>query len=113
MDGGALALSADAKLTAVWRRERSVFTATDASSEVLIGTGEQPWIAGSALVWLEKRGGKLFVLLPGAKEPQTLDSAANDPVLAAQPDGKGALYAAWETGEGDATQIRLARLASR
>jgi hypothetical protein len=113
MDGGALAVSADGKLSAVWRRERSVFSASDASSETLIGTGEQPWIAGGALAWLEKRGSKLLVLLPGAQEPQTLDSSANDPVLAARPDGKGALYAAWETGEGDATQIRLERLAPR
>jgi hypothetical protein len=113
MDGGALALGADGKLTAVWRRERSVFTAGDASSETSIGAGEQPWMAGGAIVWLEKRGGKLFALTPGAKEASVLDTSANDPVIASQPDGKGALYAAWETGEGDATQIRLERLAPR
>ena len=110
MDGGALAPAADGGMLTVWRREKQVFSARVGASETLIGAGEQPWIGGSTIVWLEKRGGKLFALASGAKEPAVLDSSANDPVIAAQPHGKGALYAAWETGEGDATQIRLQRL---
>jgi len=112
MDGGALAESGG-RMTGVWRREKNVYLAHDTSAETLIGAGEQPWIAGGTVVWLEKRGGKLFSLAPGAKEPETLGDSANDPVIASQPDGKGALYAAWETGEGDETEIKLARLAPR
>ena len=112
MDGGALA-DLGGKLTGVWRREGSIYLAGDSALERRIGAGEQAWIAGGTIVWLEKRGARLFALLPGAKEPQTLAESANDPVIAAPPDGKGALYAAWETGEGDATVIRLERLAPR
>jgi len=112
MDGGALAESGG-KVMAVWRRDTSIFLASDGKDERLVGSGEQPWMAAGSLVWLEKRGGKLFSLAPGAKDPQTLADSANDPVIAVAPDGKGPLYAAWETGEGDASEIKLVRLAPR
>lgn len=113
MDGGALALAADGRMLTVWRRDTQVFSATDGSAETLIGAGEQPWIAGSTIVWLEKRGGKLFALAANSKVPEMLAADANDPVIAASPDGKSVLYAAWETGSGDESQIQLARLAPR
>jgi hypothetical protein len=113
MDGGALAPNGEGRMLAVWRREGQVFTALDGASETSIGAGEQPWLAAGTVVWIEKRGGPLFALAPGAKEPQTLAAAANDPVIACRPDGKGPLYVAWETGARDATEIRLARLPAR
>jgi hypothetical protein len=112
MDGGALAESGG-QVTAVWRRETSVYLSGGGTDERLVGSGQQPWIAGAAVVWLEKRGGRLLMLAPGAKDPATLADSANDPVIAASPDGKGTLYAAWETGEGEETQIRLERLSPR
>jgi hypothetical protein len=113
MDGGALAPDAEGKLVSAWRRDTNVYLAKDGKDERLIGSGEQPWIAAGSVVWLEKRGAKLLWLAPGAKDPETLAESANDPVIAAQPDGKGPLYAAWETGAGDASEIKLARLAPR
>lgn len=110
MDGGALAPGANGALLAVFRRETRVYSATDGKSETLIDDGEQPWTAGGTTVWLEKRGGPLFALAPGAKERQQLAASANDPVIACRPDGKGPLYVAWETGAKDTTEIRLARL---
>jgi len=112
MDGGAL-VDLGGKVTAVWRREKSIYLASDAASETLVGTGEQPWIAGGTVVWLEKRGGKLFTLAPGAKQQETLAEFANEPVIAASPDGKSFLYAVWEMGEGDQSYVRLIRLGSR
>jgi len=112
MDGGALA-DLDGKLMTVWRREKDVYLASDATSETLLGAGEQPWIAGGTVVWLEKRGGKIFSLAPGAKEPETLGTFANEPMIAASPDGKSFVYAVWEMGEGEDTHIQLVRLGSR
>jgi hypothetical protein len=113
MDGGALAPDAEGKLVSAWRRDTNVYLAQDGKGERLIGSGEQPWIAAGSVVWLEKRGAKLFWLAPGAKDPETLAESANDPVIAVAPDGKGSLYVAWETGAGDASEIKLARLAPR
>ena len=112
MDGGALALDTEGKLVSAWRRETSVYLSSGAD-ERLVGNGEQPWTAAGAIVWLEKRNARLFALLPGAKDAETLADSANDPVIAAGPDGKGPLYVAWETGSADSSEIRLARLAPR
>lgn len=112
MDGGALA-DVGGSLTAVWRRDTSVYLSAGSADERLVGNGEQPWIAGGTVVWLEKRGGKLLSLAPGAKDPLTLAESADDPVIAVAPDGKGPLYVAWETGDRASSEIKLARLAPR
>lgn len=104
MDGGGLAVSPDGKtVQTVWRRDNDVFICTPGQPERLIGRGQQGWAAqtknGAAFTYLAGgRPGSLRVALPGAPEPVTLAAKANDPVIAAAPDG-GPLVAAWTQTE--------------
>jgi hypothetical protein len=112
MDGGAIASQLDGGVVAVFRREKLLFSARDDKGESPLGKGEQAWICAADIgVWivrLDKRGGKLLTHPFGSRGGDVeLDTQANDPVVAASPDGQTA-YAAWEHGSGG--QIRLARL---
>jgi hypothetical protein len=104
MDGGAVAAVSPDKLATIWRREKSIYlTVPGDAQEKLLGPGEQPWIAankaGPFAVWVEKRGEKLLLLPPGAKEPQTLANHAADPVIATALSGNGPVVAVWEARE--------------
>lgn len=101
MDGGAIAVAEGGRLSTVWRREKAVFLAAGSANENNLGAGEQPWIAmtsdGPYTVWLKKRGESLLLNVPGSDSPLELSSHAKDPVLAAGPQGRGPVVAAWES----------------
>lgn len=113
MDGGS-AVSAGGRMTTVWRRESKIYQAEVDAPEKLLGEGEQPWIAcgtgGNYVVWLEKRGGKLMLLHPGASKPVELDRVANDPVIVAPGIGGGPVIAVWESGEMRSPRIVATRI---
>jgi len=73
MDGGSLAATAHQKFISVWRREGRVFTASDHSSEDLVGEGKQPVAAfgkeGPYLVWQQ---GRILMLKAGTNSARTL-----------------------------------------
>jgi hypothetical protein len=106
MDGGAIAVTADGKAAAVWRREKTVYLSIDGQSEERrLGPGEQPSIAatkeGLFIVWLKKRGDVAYLLKPGDKTPRELATHAADPVIAAPQGGKGPVVLVWEGREGN------------
>jgi hypothetical protein len=72
--------------------------------EQLLGEGEQPWVAstesGPFVVWLKKRGEVAYLLKPESPSAIELVSRASDPVVAAAPNGRGPVVAAWETRDG-------------
>lgn len=105
MDGGAIAVGGDNTLTSVWRRDKMVFLTVEGKhQEQLLGEGEQPWVAstesGPFVVWLKKRGGVAYLLMPESPSPIELAKHASDPVIATNPHGRSPVVAAWETRDG-------------
>lgn len=102
MDGGALAVLADGKISSIWRREQTIFAAINQTPEVKLGAGEQPVLAatskGSVFAWLSKRGEDLMLQTPGGTAKKVAGNAY-DPVLAASPSGDY-LWLAWESRQG-------------
>jgi hypothetical protein len=100
MDGGAVAAGPEGRVETVWMRAGAMFASTPGEAERSLGRGVQGWNAfgteGPYSVWLEKRPGKLIALLPGEAAPIALSESANDPVIAASPNGRGPVVAAWE-----------------
>lgn len=106
MDGGAIAVGAGGKLASAWRRDKTVFLSLEGEPrERSLGAGEQPWIAvtdaGPFVVWLKKRGHVAYLLAPRSKSPIELANYAADPVIAAGPNGRGPVAAAWEGRDGE------------
>ena len=102
MDGGMLASGPKGALETVWRRDGNVYTAAgDGSPEVLLGKGQQPWIAatskGSVIVWTAGREGDLLVQSPESEQPQKLAGAARDPMITTALNGEGPVIACWES----------------
>lgn len=100
MDGGAVAAGPDGRVETVWMRAGAMFAAKPGEAERSLGRGVQGWAAfgadGPCSVWLEERPGKLLALMPAASSPLTLAERANDPVVAAAPNGRGPVVVAWE-----------------
>lgn len=102
MDGGMLAASPKGSLETVWRRDGNVYKAAgDGSPEVLLGKGQQPWIAasskGSVIVWTVGREGDLLLQSPVLGQPQKLAGAARDPMISTASNGEGPVIACWES----------------
>ena len=106
MDGGAIAAGADGKFASAWRRDNTVYFSLERQREEhRLGAGEQPWIAatdaGPFVVWLKNRDDVVYLLTPETNTPFELASHAADPVLAAGPNGRGPVVAAWECRDGE------------
>lgn len=112
MDGGALAVLSDGKVSSVWRREQTIFAAINQTPEVNLGTGERPVVAatskGSVFAWLDKRGENLMLQSSGGKA-QKVAGNAYDPVLAASPSGNH-VWLAWEGRQGSNGSIHCAKI---
>lgn len=109
MDGGAIAV-ANRRVETIWRRGSDVFFVEGQQPERRLGTGEQPTLAltdhGPFAAWLTKRGESLLLLKPGAEQPIQLATHAADPVIAAGPQGRGPVVAAWEVRHGKQRSIQ-------
>lgn len=116
MDGGAIAAGHNGQVETVWMRAGSMFAARPGEAERALGPGVQGWTAygpgGAYSVWLEKRPGRLLARVPGEQGPHSLVDQANDPVIAAAPDGRGPVVAVWE-GNVAGREIVLRVLATR
>ncbi len=115
MDGGMLAANPKGSLETVWRRDGNVYKAAgDGSPEVLLGKGQQPWIAasskGSVIVWTVGREGDLLVQNSVSGQPQKLAEAARDPMIAAASNGSGPVIACWESEHNGDPVVLAARI---
>ena len=115
MDGGMLAANETGVIDTVWRREGNIYTATNARTpEVLLGRGQQPWIAstksGSCIVWTSGREGDLMFHGPGSKDARKIAGHARDPMLVTSTNGKGSVICCWEAKKGDDTEIVVQRM---
>ena len=115
MDGGMLAAGPKGSLGTVWRRNGEVYgTSSSGGKEMLLGRGEQPWVAASAggyyVVWTEGREGDLWVQFPGSGPPRKLAASARDPMVAA--GSFGPVIACWESKRDGQPVILAMRLDS-
>lgn len=117
MDGGMLSVDGDGHVATVWRRGNLVYATTgDESAEVLLGRGEQPWLAStgsdSIAVWTSARQGELLTTRLSNIEPRSIAALARDPVIVSSPEKLGRAVVLWESKHGDdftieATTIEL------
>ena len=117
MDGGAIAVSPDGKtVDTFWRRAGEMYACAGAPGEPErpVGRGEQGWTAfgpgGPYRVWLARRPGALRVQTPGARDPITLAHDADDPVVAAAPNGRGPVVVVWKGDPRSGASIQSAVL---
>lgn len=101
MDGGMIAANKNQKLTAVWRRDRSIQSCESKDkSESLVGTGEQPWVASSdtgfCMVWTTKRDGDLMLQRHDKADGERISSNASFPIIVSGPGPKQPTYLFWE-----------------
>lgn len=104
MDGGMLAMSERGELMTIWRRDKSVLSAgAKPGSETFVGTGEQPWVAGSTegffAIWTNKREGDLLLLRPGSSQTEKLSGGSSFPVVVSSSLPTPSAYALWEQRE--------------
>lgn len=99
MAGGAVAALPDGNACAAWVRDQQVFLTTPKEPERALGDGRQPWLAvgpsGPYVAWVT-RGGEVTSLAPNARSNARLSLKGEWPVVAASPDAKGPVVAAWE-----------------
>ena len=118
MDGGAIGIGPGRSIETVWMRQGAVFAARPGERERRLGRGVQGWTAvgpgGPYATWLDARPGRLLAQVPGRPDPLVLADAANDPVVASGPGGRGPVVAAWEARSGgDIAALRLDRAGPR
>lgn len=115
MDGGMLACLSDGTIETAWLRDDKVYLATNAAApEVLLGRGQQPWIAttnkGSVIVWTTGREGDLMIRKPATQQPQKLASNARDPIVVTSSNAADAAICCWESKNGDNVQIAVQQI---
>ncbi len=115
MDGGMLAAGPNGALATVWRRDGNVYAAAgDGLPEILLGPGQQPWIAGtsqgSVIVWTVGREGDLLVQSTTTGESRKLAEATRDPVIASSANGDGPVIACWESKLNGNSSVIAARI---
>lgn len=120
MDGGMLAVSEQGKIETVWRRDANIYmTVSSDGPEILLGRGQQPWIAatekGSFIAWTAGREGDLKLHVPGSQDASVLARNARDPMLVAPAGrglaaGSGPVFCFWEAKNGDRVDIVTQRI---
>lgn len=96
MDGGAVTVHG-AKVTTIWRRDKTLYVNVPGEPEQSIASGTQPVIVaatdGLYSLWMEGSG--LMYQVPG-QAAESLSKSGGYPTIACAPDGKGPVVAAWE-----------------
>lgn len=115
MDGGMLAATAKGTIETAWRRDDKVYLATNSPTpEVLLGRGQQPWVAGTSkgpiVVWTTGRDGDLMVRKPATQQSRKLASSARDPIVVTSPNGNGSAICCWESKNGDNVDVVVQRI---
>lgn len=116
MDGGMLTVQSDEKVVSVWRRDDHIYSASDTDTdgtEVLLGRGQQPWIAsnadGSFIVWTTGRTGDLMLVAPGWQNAKAIAKDARDPVVISSAES-GRVFCCWEAKQSDRVAVFVQRL---
>jgi hypothetical protein len=101
MDGPWVAAASPDQVVTAWRRLDRVYRSNLGMPEASLGTGKQPAVAlglgGEFEVW--NRDGDLRLLSPTRDTSESLGAGAY-PAIAAPPDGRGPVIAAWESPDG-------------
>jgi hypothetical protein len=104
MDGGGLAVEGN-EFVSVWRRDKTIYTASGSSGEHEIGPGKDADIAltrdGRFLIWTSPEG--LVVSGPDARKPALLDAQGGFGQLRRLDDDR--VVAAWESPKGIEVQV--------
>jgi BNR repeat protein len=97
MDGGALAVDGDGRVTTVWRREDTLFVSPAEGPETALGPGRNAAAAttprGTYSAWTE--GKRLLLKRPLRAQPEVIAEDGGFPSIAALADGSVAV--AWES----------------
>lgn len=114
MDGGMLAAQDGERVVTVWRRDNQIYSTTGIDeTEVLLGSGQQPWIAanksGSFIVWTSGREGDLMFVSPSSRTSQTLAKNSRDPMVVTSKQS-GAAFCCWESKQAGTISICVQRL---
>lgn len=117
MDGGSIAITAAGEMTTIWRRDQQIYiTRPGEIGEEKLGSGLQPWMtatpSGAWSIWVNRRGGDLWLLSPSMRQPIKLAGTAWEPIVAAPLAGTGPIVAVWESGSGTDTAIFSADVAA-
>lgn len=115
MDGGMLAANGAGAIETVWRRDGNIYTAAGTGeAEVLLGRGQQPWIAAtekdSFIVWTSGREGDLKLRESDSKNAKTLARNARDPMLVAAPADNAGVFCCWEAKNGKNVEVVVQRV---
>ncbi len=114
MDGGGLAADRDGQIVTIWRRDKQLFRCVPGQPELSLGEGAQGWATtgpdGVYLVWTTGRTGRVIAFTPNSDRPIELAERGSHAVVAASPNGKGPVIAAWEHAGDGADRIRAAVL---
>ncbi|MFN7291023.1 MAG: hypothetical protein ACK5YR_20635 [Pirellula sp.] len=110
MDGGMLAITPTGEVITAWRRAGAVFTSLRASEpEIMLGNGEQPWIASNTnetyVAWIAKLDGELRLEKVGTANPTTIAKNARDPIVVAGDGDNSIAYVFWEQRSSDGVSI--------
>ena len=96
MDGGALAVDQDDRVTTIWRREETLFVSDADGPERSLGPGRNPAVAttrdGAYSAWSE--GKALWLRRATAAHPEVIAGDGGFPSMAALADGS--VVVAWE-----------------
>lgn len=116
MDGGALAPSNNEVMT-FWQRGGVMFACKLGQAEQPIGNGVQGWATwgplGFYFVWLRDRPGVLMAKSPLWPHPVRLAQKADDPAVAAAPNGQNPVIAVWRSEDPLQPGIQFAQLAEK
>ena len=97
MDGGALAIDPDGRVSTLWRREETLFASDPERPEQALGSGRNPALAatrrGPYVAWSE--GKAVLLRRPGAQQPEVLAEDGGFPSMAPMADGS--VVVAWES----------------
>jgi hypothetical protein len=114
MDGGGVAAGRDGQVVTIWRRDKQLFRCEPGQPETSLGEGAQGWAAagpdGIYLIWTTGRTGRVLALTPGSDSPVELAAQGSHAVVAASPNGKGPVIAAWEHAGDGPDRIRVSLL---
>jgi hypothetical protein len=114
MDGGMLAAQGAERVVSVWRRDNQIYSASGTDeTEVLLGLGQQPWIAanknGTFIVWTSGREGDLMFVSPSSRTARTLAKNSRDPMVVTSTES-GAAFCCWESKQAGTPAIYVQRL---
>ncbi len=116
MDGGMLAAQDGERVLTVWRRDNQIYSTTGTDEkEILLGSGQQPWIAanknGTFIVWTSGREGDLMFVSPSSRTTRTLAKNSRDPMVVASTES-GVALCCWESKQAGTLSICVQRLDS-